>query len=189
MASAPASLIHAALRAAREEATHTELCTDLANDHADTPIMAVAPPTPIHTDDNNESLLQRLALEAFWDGCVAEGAAAVTARRSAPITKDETTRLALQTIARDEHEHAKLSQQILAFCLSAGGRPVRHALMESFDRKRATEETALAERESWAEESGIDDDFLGQCGVPSAAMLHEARIETWEKSTGLLTRG
>jgi hypothetical protein len=189
MASAPANLVHAALRAAREEATHTELCTDLANDHAVTPIMAAAPPTPIHTDDDNESLLRRLALEAFWDGCVAEGAAAVTARRSAPMTKDETTRLALQTIARDEHNHAELSQQIVAFCLSTGGRSVRHALMESFDRKRAAEEAGLAERESRAEESGVDDDFLGHCGVPSAAMLHEARIETWEKSTGLLARG
>jgi hypothetical protein len=189
MASAPAGLVRAARRAAREEATHTEVCTALANDHAEMPIATLAPPTPENADGDYESLLQRLALEAFWDGSVAEGSAATVARESALLTKDETTRLALQTIARDEHAHAELAKHIVAYCLSAGGKAVRNALMESYEQKRAAEEAELgAQSEALTDESGVDEDFLMQNGVPGNDATRKARIETWEKSCAVLAR-
>ncbi|HRI71348.1 MAG TPA: ferritin-like domain-containing protein [Polyangium sp.] len=187
-ASAPENLVRAVLRAAREEATHTELCTALANEHAELPIFASAPATPPPMDANLEALLQRIALEAFWDGCVAEGAAATVARRSLVETRNATTRLALETIARDEHEHAQLSRDIVAFCLSAGGSAVRRALGESLEDKRSAEEAALSALNITQEEGGkVDGDFLVHCGLPGDDLLHLARVENWERSVKLLT--
>lgn len=188
-ASAPESLIRAALRAAREEANHTALCADLANTHTELPITASTPPTPRHADETVEGLLERLALEAFWDGCVNEGTAATIARRAAHETTDIATRLAQQTIAKDESDHAVLSRDILAFCLSAGGRSVRNALGESFERRRAAEEAALSEKNPDASpEMTGDEDYLAHYGVPSDELMHAARIETWEKNRGLVAR-
>ncbi len=187
-ASAPENLVRAVLRAAQEEATHTELCTALANEHAELPIFARAPATPPPMDANLEALLQRIALEAFWDGCVAEGAAASVARRSLVETRDATTRLALETIARDEHEHAQLSRDIMAFCLSAGGSAVRRALGESLEDKRSAEEATLSALNTTRDEGGkVDGDFLVHCGVPGDDLLHLARVENWERSVKLLT--
>lgn len=188
MASAPASLVQAALRAAREEATHTQLCEALANDHAEMPIAAIAPPTPDNADVDDASLVRRLALEAFWDGCVAEGSAATVARRSALLVADETTRLALQTIARDEEQHAELAKRIVAYCLSTGGRAVRHALVESFERKRAAEEAQLDLPDEVSMDEDVDREFLGRRGVPGNELMRQARIETWEKSAAFLAR-
>ena len=181
-ASAPASLVRAVLRAAKEEAAHTDLCTALANAHSDAPIAAFTPPTPMHADGNVDVLLQRLALEAFWDGCIAEGAAANLARRASHTSRDPMTRLALQTIARDESEHAQLSRDILAFCLAAGGRSVRNALGASLERKRPSEEAELSAHSLAPEDADVDVDFLADRGVPSAAVTHAAHIETWEKN-------
>lgn len=186
-ASAPENLIRAALQAAREEANHTALCTDIANMHADEAIITQAPDVPRATDESLEALLERMALESFWDGCVAEGAAAVGARRSALSARDAETRLALGTIARDEHEHARLSRDILAFCLSAGGTSIRRALRASFEAKRAEEEALLSAPDEAREGDGnIDDDFLAHCGVPNENSKREARIEAWERSLNVI---
>jgi hypothetical protein len=188
-AAAPENLIRAALRAAREEATHTALCANLANTHADMPIMASTPATPQHTDETVNALLERLALEAFWDGCVNEGAAATIASRAAHDTQDIATRLAQQTIAKDETGHALLSRDILAFCLSTGGRSVRNALGESFERRRASEEASLSGNiDGSSDEAKVDEDFLTHYGVPSDELIQAARVETWEKNRGLVAQ-
>ena len=189
MASAPTALVRAALRAAREEANHTKLCTNLANEHAEEPVLAVTPPVPNNGDVDYELLLQRLALEAFWDGCVGEGAAAAVARRSAPLVTDEATRLALQTIAHDEANHAELARHILAYCLSAGGRAVRNTLLESLECRRRDEEAqieAMAHEED--EEPSVDSEFAQKYGLAENKLRSAARIETWEKSVALLAR-
>ncbi len=185
-ASAPMSLVRAALQAAREEANHTDLCTKLANEHGAHSITALTPAVPTHNDADAESLLRRLALEAFWDGCVAEGAAAAVARRSAFVAKDEKIRLALQTIAHDETNHARLAEQILAYCLSAGGRSIRHALRESFERKRADEETQM--EMCGPDEPLVDVEFAQRHGWAGNESRRAARIETWEKSVSMLAR-
>ncbi|HRI63792.1 MAG TPA: hypothetical protein PK156_06125 [Polyangium sp.] len=187
-ASAPARLVRAARRAAHEEANHTRLCTNLANEHADTLIEARRPNVPVSMETNEEALLRRLALEAFWDGCVGEGVAAAVARRSASRAKDESTRLALQTIAHDEAGHAALARDILEYCLSAGGRPIRHALLESLELRRMDEESEIAALSREAEaEPVVDWDLAERFGMPTTQTRIAARVETWEKNVAMLT--
>ncbi len=185
-AGASRGLVNAARLAAREEANHTELCTALANEQADTPIGAIVPPTPASTDRDARALLERLVLEAFWDGCVAEGTAAAMARRTAELATDAATRLALQTIARDEQNHAELAREILAFGLSAGGRDVRHALMASFEHKRAAEEAAMERDAGDTNEIAFDEDAARRYGLANQTITRAARAEVWEKSVALL---
>jgi hypothetical protein len=189
LASAPRGLVEMARRAAREEATHTQLCTTLANDHTHAPIAAWTPPTPSNVDIDRESLLLRLAMEAFWDGCVAEGAAAAVARRSAPLAKDEATHDALRTIARDEQNHAELSKQIVAYCLSAGGRPIRDALVESLESSRGAEESRIdRDEEEGADGALLDQDLALAHGLAGNDIWRSSRAEVWEKSVSDLSR-
>lgn len=189
LASAPAGLVDDALRAAREEATHTALCVELAGDHASLPLTATTPPTPPSTDVDPQSLLVRLATEALWDGCVAEGVAAAVARRSALIARDEATHRALSTIAHDEQGHAELARQVVACCLSAGGRPIRDALVESFEAGRAAEEARidLGER-GGGDEPSIDEDFARKHGLVGNDVVRAARVEVWEKTLSMIGR-
>lgn len=185
LAGAPTKLVEQALRAAREEAIHTDLCTALATMHAPGAIMAQAPPTPSNMDANRQMLLERLELEAFWDGCVAEGIAANVAQRSILFTKNGETRDALQTIARDEHNHAQLSRHILAYCLSAGGRTIRNALIESLEEKRSAEEermNALAH----SEEPSFDEDAAREYGLAAPDIHRNARAEIWESNMRMI---
>lgn len=184
-ASAPRNLVNAALRAAREEATHTRLCVALANEHAELPIAAFTPAIPQAMDVDNQRLLERLVLEAFWDGCVAEGGAATSARRAMHKAKNKMARNTLQTIARDEQGHADLARDIAAFGLSVGGPALRRALAESFERRRADEESMLNEG-AVSTEGPVDEDVLHENGLAGHDIQHRARIETWEKSLSML---
>jgi hypothetical protein len=187
LASAPTGLVDDARRAAREEATHTVLCAELAGDHAPLPITADAPPTPPSTDGDPQSLLVRLATEALWDGCVAEGVAAAVARRAVVLAGDEATRRALLTIARDEQGHAELARQVLAYCLSAGGRPIRDALVQSFETGRADEEARLDLGED-GNESSIDEDLARRHGLAGNDVVRAARAEVWGSTLSMLGR-
>jgi len=186
LASAPDTLVQAALRAAKEEAVHTELCAALASDHASAPITALTPPTPRNTDANPEELLKRLALEAFWDGCVAEGSAAAFARRSAAQARDHATRDALAVIARDEQSHAELSRDIFTFCLSKGGRALRNTLIERIEQRRDAEEARIERECEAGHEGNVDEDAAREYGMASAAATRAARVEAWEESLGLI---
>jgi hypothetical protein len=191
LASAPSALVERALRAAREEASHTALCTALANELAPAEIGEISvrvPPTPANRDVDRRALLERLAMEALWDGCVAEGAAAAAASRSARGASKGAAREALQTIARDEQGHADLSQEIVAYCLSAGGRPIRDALVESLASRRAEEEARLVSGGDDASEGGarIDEDLAQARGLPGGDVERAARAEVWEKSLSML---
>lgn len=186
-ASAPTNLVQAAHRAAREEATHTRFCLDRLEKHADAPARTIIPAISPANDASHEALLERLVLEAFWDGCIAEGAAAAVARRSARKAKDEQTRLALETIAQDEHGHADLAREIIRFGLSTGGRSIRNALAESIEKRAqevekridATEENGLTEGDS-------DEDLAAAYGLPGRTMARAAQAEVWERNVSLL---
>lgn len=179
---APATLVRAVQKGAQEEVRHTELCTELCHTLNSVPLMARTPLTPPNLDKDRESLLKRLALEAFWDGCVAEGTAASVARRSAPLATDETTHTALQIIARDEREHAQLSQDILAYCLSVGGPSIRNAVQESLDERRLAEESSLDADIHATNEPAVDEEFGRAYGLAQRDVEKAARIEAWEKA-------
>ncbi|UQA57565.1 hypothetical protein [Polyangium aurulentum] len=183
-AGAPRALVTQALRAAREEAAHTALCTEIASDHAPAPILADTPAVPPSSDTDEASLLKRLALDSFWDGCVAEGGAAAQARRMRHFAGDARVCEALSVIARDEQGHADLSERILAFCLARGGKPVRDALAESVETRRAgEEERMLLGDEEVAND--VDIDLARAHGLPDADVARQARVEAWERSLRL----
>lgn len=185
-ASAPTNLVRAALRAAREEANHTRLCLELAGKNAETRARTLIPPIPRAQESSYEKLLERLVLEAFWDGCIAEGAAAGVARRTAPRTTDEKTRLALETIAHDEQGHADLAQNIIEFGLSVGGRLVRNALAESIERRVQAEEKRLERMDEESAAERFDPEAAARHGLPGRTFTREAEVEAWEKSLLLL---
>ncbi|MDI1451136.1 hypothetical protein [Polyangium sp. 6x1] len=181
-AGAPAALVSRALLSAKEEATHTALCAALANEWSPARLSPLLPSIPESTDRDLSSLLRKLALESFWDGCVGEGAAAAEARRALRDTTDAPTRAALSVIARDEQGHADLSERIVAFCLSAGGKPVRDALMESVERRRSIEEARLSAHAEVAAEDAEARVF----GVPGEGVGRIAREEAFEASMRLV---
>ncbi len=185
LASAPTRLVEDALSAAREEANHTELCAELASAQSPVPVTASTPLTPPNTDGDRRALLLRLATEALWDGCVAEGVAAAVARRSAPLARDEATNRALSIIARDEQGHADLARHVLAHCLSAGGRSIRDALVESFETRR-DEEEALMDPGERGDAPGIDEDVARRHGIAGNAILRAARGEVRERTLALV---
>ncbi|MEF2985579.1 hypothetical protein, partial [Pseudomonas aeruginosa] len=85
------------------------------------PVAPAAWPTPsARTPD-----LERLAVEAWLDGCIGERAAAEVARQS--DARDRLTRQTLSRAAADETEHARLAWDVLSFALAKGGRPVARA--------------------------------------------------------------
>ncbi|MDC0746454.1 hypothetical protein [Polyangium mundeleinium] len=181
-AGAPDALVSRALLSAKEEATHTALCAALANEGSPARLSPLLPSIPEGSDRDLASLLRKLALESFWDGCVGEGAAAAEARRALRDTTDEPAREALSVIARDEQGHADLSERIVAFCLSAGGKPVRDALVESVERRRSIEEARLSAHV----EVGAEDAEARAFGVPAADVGRIAREEAFEASMRLV---
>jgi hypothetical protein len=136
-------------------------------------------------DDDRMALLERLALESFWDGCIGEGTAASRALRMSQIATDDRIRQTLAIIARDEAAHAELSERIVAFCISAGGKSIRHALARSFEERFSDEECAL---EAMGVEGAIDFDekLAYRSGVPSAAVRQNAREQALASSIRLV---
>lgn len=184
--SAPTNLIRAALQSAREEATHTRLCLELAHKQTSATLSTRAPEVPRANDVGHDKLLERLVVEAFWDGCLAEGTAANVAQRSAAMAKDATTRRALETIADDESRHADLARDIIQYGLSIGGRVIRNALVESIERRKASEEEELGLAAGTSDKPHLDDDYARRYGLPSTTVTNAARIETWERSMKLM---
>lgn len=182
---APEGLVNAALRAAREEATHTNLCLALANAQSEHFLETFIPDAPTSTDADREAMLQRLTLDAFWDGCVAEGAAAIIAEKSLMRTQDAETRLALQTIAADETRHAALARDIVRYGLEAGIDVLRQTLYESLEDRREAFEAELNGPTREPTTSAMNDEMC-ELGVPGEKLKHQGRIEAWERSVSFL---
>ena len=128
---APEELLALAMRAEDEEIRHAELTGDLARSYGVAPEEPVAPPSAVRT-------LFAIALENAVEGCVRETYGAAVACFRAIRAGDPTVRAVMQTIARDECEHAELSFRIAAWvmpCLRAEERnaitlAMRHAMQQ-----------------------------------------------------------
>lgn len=110
---APAALVTRARGAALEELRHAADCFAIASTHAGGEFSPEGWPTP----SAREACLERVAVEAWLDGCIGE-------RAAAQIN-------ALRKMARDEAGHADLAWDVLTFALSSGGRPVARAVTRS----------------------------------------------------------
>lgn len=125
------SLIEGAHGAAQQEADHAARCFALASAFAGHTLV----PGPLAIADAPTPTLSTLAVEALVDGCVGEGTGA---REAQMLAAEGLTHPSLQAtfavIARDEAEHEALSWDVLTWCLSVGGEPVRAAVVQALAR-------------------------------------------------------
>jgi hypothetical protein len=158
---APASLVAAALDAAEDEVRHAELCGQAAGGLtlAMLPMSAAQPRFTARTPD----ALARLAVEAWCEGCLNEGAASEEARLAAAEATG-STRAMLDQIARDEAGHAEMSWAVLAWLVETAPTTVRDAL------------AALPPAAPLA--ATPYDVALARHGVPSPALTAAARAHT-----------
>ena len=124
---APAELIERSHRAALDEIEHARRCFALARAYGGETWTA-GPIPGLGRGAGREIDLVRLAIGSLVDGCVNEGIAADVAGNGARAAEDPVVRDALAMIAGDEESHAELAWAVLAWCLDAGGEPVRAAV-------------------------------------------------------------
>jgi hypothetical protein len=124
---APAELIERSHRAALDEIKHARRCFAIARAYGGETWTA-GPIAGLGRGDGRAIDLVRLAVGSLVDGCVNEGIAADVAGNGARAAADPVVRDALAMIAGDEESHAELAWAVLAWCLDAGGEPVRAAV-------------------------------------------------------------
>jgi hypothetical protein len=177
-AGAPAGLRARALEAASDEQGHAAAAFALAARWAGG-AFAVA---PLHAaarfDRPSPEAVTQLAFEAWQDGCLGEGTAALCARRGLASVRDAQAACALARIAPDEARHAELSWDVLDWCWRAGGPAVREAIRE-FANDRP-----VAGREPVEEDAG----WLSWHGRLTAADRGSARGQIDEQSAARLDR-
>ncbi|AUX42137.1 uncharacterized protein SOCE26_035640 [Sorangium cellulosum] len=169
---APASLVQRAAAAADDEVRHAARCSDIASALAGWRVAPVLLPPPPARDVDRRAALVRLALEAWHDGCLGEGAAAARARRSLPGASDAAVKATLGEVARDEARHAELGWRVLAYCLAEGGRDVREAVGDAITGPAPAPAEASEEIDGEPKETRA-------FGQPSRAEADAAWDETW----------
>jgi hypothetical protein len=174
---APSELRDAAIEAANDERHHAAAAFSLASRWARS-AFAVAPlDAQPRFGRPSLSALTQLAIEAWQDGCLGEGAAAACARVGLARVRDEQASSALARIAPDEERHAELSWQILNWCTRAGGVAVNDAVAEIALKPELPEVQA--------EE---DADWLSWNGRLTTAARRAARAQIEEEATARLNR-
>lgn len=129
---APASLIRATHEAALQQIKHAELCFALASKFTGVPLRAG--PLPLPHEIRLSYDLSTIAIEALLDGVVSETLSAAEARARLRTSEGAGERTALRIIARDESEHARLGEAIVAWCLDTGGPTVVSAVLGAVER-------------------------------------------------------
>ena len=155
---APTALAERAVRAATQEADHTQRCFDIAGRYLGQNLLPGRLHRPIRMPRSRETELARLAVEALRDGVLNEGYAAWLAAGQAERATDSRVRDALLVIARDEAEHAEMSTAVLAWCLAEGDTEVANAVVAA----AACLPTSIT---SWVIPAGVDVTALGDHGL------------------------
>ena len=117
---APLTLTERAIRAADEELGHTRAALRLAELFGGAPAQLVAPPFRRRPALSRPLALERIAAEAWHDGCLNEGQAALIAHDEAERTRVEEEARVCRLIAREETGHAELAADILQWASAAG---------------------------------------------------------------------
>jgi hypothetical protein len=158
---APPALLADLQRAALDEIEHAKLCFGLASRYAGAPLSPGA--LPEATQPWQPPTYERIACEAFEDGCLGEGLAVARARAALSLTSDRAVRRVLEAIVRDESRHQRLAWRILDFCLERGGAEVAATLGAVLERSRQTGFALAESRPSRAVEAH------GQASGPALA--------------------
>jgi len=126
---APARLVDAAHRAAREEIHHARIAFSLASAYAGTEV-APGPLTDLaNAPAVTATSLRALAAESLFDGCLMEGFGAAVIEAGRVRTADRPLRAVLAAIAREEASHAQLAWDIVGWCIEVEGAPLCAARM------------------------------------------------------------
>lgn len=128
---APATLIEAANRDAKDEIRHAELCFSLAralDSRSESPGPFPAAQHAGGLPSTRSLALAQLAVSSLIDGALHEGVSARVIARLVKRCEEPTVRDALRELAADEGRHAAHGWDVVEWCLSEGGAPVAHAL-------------------------------------------------------------
>ena len=149
VAGAPEALARGAERAAREETVHARLCFEELGRMTSTELYVLPLPYQPRWNRGDPQALTTLALEAWGDGCVAEGAAAAEVEEAARAVDDARAAALFRRIAFEEAGHAELAWNVLAWTLHEGGLRVRRAVEDAArDRAGALFEASAAFEET-----------------------------------------
>lgn len=127
---APADLVADAQRAAADEIAHARLCFALASAYAGEALrpgpldLTGALTTPVD--------LAKVAADTVREGCIGETIAALEASAARESATDPVVRSALEQIAREESEHARMAWRLVEWALRVGGDTVRRAVDRAF---------------------------------------------------------
>ena len=143
---APDELIARALDAADDEVRHAGMCARAAGGVELTPL-AISAAQPRFLS-RSKAALSTLVVEAWFEGCLNETAAAEEARLAADEAEGSVGRM-LAAIARDEQRHAELSWAVLAWVYDVAPGLARAALIDAPNLPAvalAAQDPALARR-------------------------------------------
>jgi hypothetical protein len=110
------SLVAGAMRAVGDELRHAEMAAALCAHFGGTPALKV-PSALLRAPLTGDAALERVASEAWLDGCIGEGMAAVLAADEAEHAVEPQLARTQRIIAQDEARHAALAWQTLAHCV------------------------------------------------------------------------
>jgi hypothetical protein len=153
---APAELVDAAGRAARDEIAHARLTSRIARRYGG------EAPAPRVSARRARRTPASLARENAVEGCVRETFAALVAARQAEHAADPAVRAALRRIARDEARHAALAWAVARWVEPRLGAGARRRLA------RATRDAIAALRDEVL--APVDAGVVRDAGVPRPAL-------------------
>jgi hypothetical protein len=128
---APADLIEAANRDAKDEIRHADLCFSIAralDGRSESPGPFPAAQHAGGLPGSRTLALAQLAVSSLVDGALHEGLSARVIARLARRCEERVVREALLELAADEGRHSAHGWDVVEWCLAEGGAPVAHAL-------------------------------------------------------------
>jgi hypothetical protein len=128
---APADLIEAANRDAKDEIRHADLCFSIAralDGRSESPGPFPAVQHAGGLPRSRTLALAQLAVSSLVDGALHEGLSARVIARLARRCEEPIVREALLELAADEGRHSAHGWDVVEWCLAEGGAPVAHAL-------------------------------------------------------------
>jgi hypothetical protein len=187
---APSSLLAQAQADGLDEIRHAEACFSLARDLDGEEIGPVSFPAAARAAPRSRvrSLaLVQLAIDSLVEGALHEGLSARVVAQLAKRCEHPRIQPMLATIASDEGRHAAHAWDVLAWCVDAGGLPVRAALQGALAALPRTMESSLptaARDGSWVG-YGIHGDALEQEGYARSLSSVTRRAEALLAGTTL----
>jgi len=125
---APPELLAETQRAALDEVDHARRSFSLVSRYAGVP----EGPGPLEMEGAlGGADIASFAVDTLRGGCVGETLAAWVAAAQAAQATDPLVRESLEVIAADETRHAELAWRTVAWCVRAGGAPVRRAVSDA----------------------------------------------------------